>query len=62
MFRIMFIGKPLLLQEPDVWRPLMQSVGWLNKYAEHNYHYRKLNYKITCSGYLKKTNENIKTK
>jgi hypothetical protein len=39
----MFIGKPLLLQEPDVWRPLMQSVGWLNKYAEHNYHCRKLN-------------------
>ncbi len=59
----MFIGKPLLPQEQDVCRPLMQSVGWLNKKAELNYHCRKLNNKIACSGYfIKKTNENIKTK
>jgi hypothetical protein len=50
----MFIGKPLLLQEQDVCRPLMQSVGWLNKQAELNYHCRKLNIKIACSGYFKK--------
>jgi hypothetical protein len=30
----------------------MQSVGWLNKYAEHNYHCRKLNNKIACSEYF----------
>ena len=59
----MFIGKPLLLQEQDVWRLLKQSVGWLNKLAELNYHCMELNNKIACSGYfINKTNEHIKTK